>query len=102
MDVEGMLDELCKRWTSWVSFQALLAAKDDQLYCPTLIPPRGRGKAARQEREDLAALADAYDAAMAERGDPRRAYRGAVPGDDLHVPRVIADARAARPFSFFD
>lgn len=73
-------DELTRKWTGWSSFETLLKSPDDPSYFPTLAPPRGRSKAAQLESAELGELADLYDQAQAERGDPRRAYRGRQQG----------------------
>ena len=69
-------DYLTRRWTGIHTFVELLNPVDDPAYIPSLIPPRGRSKAAQEEASEFAELADLYDAAQAARGDTRRAYRG--------------------------
>ena len=75
MVTESHLDMLTRRWTGWASFSAMVLAVDDPHYRPSLVGPRSRSKVAQEEREALTALADAYDAAQALRGDSRRAFR---------------------------
>ena len=72
--LETRADLLTCRWTAWPSFEAMLTPTDTT-YFPTLEGPPGRSKAALQEREELAELADLYDKAQAARGDARRAFR---------------------------
>lgn len=74
---ETRADELTRRWTAWPSFQAMLEAKDDPTYFPTLCGPEGKSMGAIQERAEIEELADLYDQAQASRGDMRKAYRGA-------------------------
>lgn len=68
------LDVLTRARTEFASFEEMLldAAPD---YVPTLPTSAGPGVCAGEAREN-ARLADAYDAAMSRRGDPRRAWRG--------------------------
>ena len=72
--IETRADQLTRRWTAWPSFEAMLTPTD-ATYFPTLEGPPGRSRAAKQEREELAELADLYDRAQAARGDARRAFR---------------------------
>ena len=89
------LNALTRRWTAWASFVAMVEAVNDPHYRPSLAGPRGRSQAAREEREALEEIADAYDAEMDYRGDPRRAYRGCP--EDLHVPAIIREMQRLRP-----
>jgi len=57
------LDALTRRKTGFSSFAQLTSTNTD--YFPTLV---GEG--------EVKLLADAYDAEMARRGDPRRSWRG--------------------------
>lgn len=75
------LDTLTARYTAFRSFAGLLAGGEQgpdaapvkTSYSPSIYP----GQYAEQpEIDELRALADGYDAAQAERGDARRAYRG--------------------------
>ena len=74
-------DALTRRWTAFASFACLLAGgqQDGQpvttSYWPSLYPGR---RSTPVEVAEVRALADAYDATQAERGDPRRACRGCV------------------------
>lgn len=65
------LDSLTTKHTAFPSFAAMLAAEGG--YRPSIYPGRF---ATAEEVAELRALADAYDAAQAERGDTRRAHRG--------------------------
>ena len=75
------VDALTRRWTAFPSFACLLAGgqQDGQpvttSYWPSLYPGRSSTPV---EVAEVRALADAYDAAQAERGDSRRACRGCV------------------------
>lgn len=60
------LDEITRKLSSFVTFEELLGAAGG--YRPTIHP----------DSPDKVRLADAYDAAQAERGDPRRAFRGSA------------------------
>lgn len=69
-----VLDNLTLELTAWSSFDAMLDAAD---YRPTLlVRPYNRSSAEIRRAARTEVLADAYDAAQADRGDPRRAYRG--------------------------
>ena len=64
----GRAEELTQRWTAFDSFADLLRGSHEGPACgyrPTLN---------RSNRETME-LADLYDAAQVERGDPRRAHR---------------------------
>jgi len=70
-----------RRWTAFPSFACLLASRQQAgeavatSYWPSLYPGRHHTPV---EVAEVRALADAYDAAQTERGDPRRACRGCV------------------------
>ena len=69
-----VLDNLTRDLTAWSSFDAML---DAVAYRPTLaVRPYNRSSAEIRRAARTEVLADAYDAAQAARGDPRRAYRG--------------------------
>lgn len=68
MEEFGHLDSLTRQFTTANTFRDLVEGAA-QNYRPSL-PCTGR--LANQRKR----LADAYDAAQAKRGDPRRAYRG--------------------------
>lgn len=70
-----VLDPLTRDLTGFVSFDAMINAAGD--YRPTMrVRPCSRSSAEIRRAARTAILADAYDAAQAERGDARRAYRG--------------------------
>jgi hypothetical protein len=73
------LDALTQTATVLDTFAGLIEAKEYVPYLDTRDPA------------DLL-LAEAYDQAQAERGDPRRAGHVAV--DDLYIPKVIRLAQA--------
>lgn len=77
------LDALSRKYTCDHTFSAFVAGvrADPCGYTPTLCTtPRSRRARDVREAAELAALADAFDAAMQEAGDPRRAWRGTVAG----------------------
>jgi hypothetical protein len=65
-------DRLTRELTAFESFEAMLSAKGN--YRPTLMchPDDASGRDGCRHSY----LADLYDQAQQERGDPRRAYRG--------------------------
>lgn len=67
-DLTPRLDAAVTRRTMWRTFAELLAACNRGAYRPTL----------RRDLlgDDADLIADAYDAEMKRRGDPRRAFRG--------------------------
>lgn len=62
------IDRLTRKHTAAVSFQDL-TDNTGRDYFPTLIP-------AGRHADEIKTIADAYDAEMTRRGDPRRAWRG--------------------------
>lgn len=64
------LDAITLHHTAFHSFHDLLDAQGS--YCPSL---RTESALHEEHRRELNELADAYDAAQAERGDARRAVR---------------------------
>ena len=64
-------DQLTRKFTASHSFAELIEGQARD-YRPTL---SGAGREPHT-RAEIAELADLYDAAMAARGDPRRAWRG--------------------------
>ena len=68
------LNDLTAKHTAWDSFFDLLLAGN----APTLKdrPAHARHTRIRQRNEEVAELADAYDAAQAELGSTKRAWRG--------------------------
>jgi len=74
------LDALTRRLTMFKSFAGLLAGGEDAdgtthetSYVPSIYP---QPCSSPDERRAFKQLADAYDAAQALRGDPRKAHRG--------------------------
>ena len=92
------LDWLTSRFTAFSTFAALLAGGEagghpaPSSYFPSLYPQPYCSPA---ERRGLRALADAYDAAQAARGDARRCYRGQPEWWRPAVPRSLRRIRAA-------
>ena len=71
------IDNICAALTTAATLEELLEPGGS--YVPSLTVTAGnRSRAERIRAEFSRRLADAYDAAQAERGDPRRAYRGGV------------------------
>ena len=63
-------DELTSKYTDFASLSDLCRAEGG--YYPTFLTQKAPTEVRRQE---LTFLADLYDAAQSERGDPRRAFR---------------------------
>jgi hypothetical protein len=71
----AQLDRLVAYYTGFKTLEQMLNAAGG--YRPTIRCTREvNARASEKELADLLAIADAYDAAQAERGDPRRAFRG--------------------------
>ena len=68
--IQTRADELTKKHTAFADFSDMLNALGN--YRPSLYIKRKP----LVHQHELRELADAYDAAQAERGDDRRAYRG--------------------------
>ena len=91
------LDTLTQAATGWFEFEELIDVRD-----------RWHGYIPVIDGQDPASflLADLYDQAQAERGDPRRAARIREPRvkeaqcveEDIHIPALILELQKRNPF----